>query len=133
MAISERRLDEADDHNWHARSESVEEARTQLDQYAAMQACFDDWTHQHRDELAERRALDAQINNVLLTRVVEMEDAPPEYLIEKIGQPPLGHDGRAAWRAAAAAVAIAFDARSAHPDVGATDLVADRDNEMDLA
>lgn len=131
VAISERRLDEADDHNWHARSESVEEARTQLDQYAAMQARFDDWTNQHRDDLAERRALDAQINNVLLTQIVEMEDAPPEHLIEKIGEPPLGHDDRATWRAEA--VAIALEYRSADPDVGASDLVAHPDSEMDLA
>lgn len=131
LAIAERRLDEADDRDWHARSESVAEARTQLDEYAAMQARFDDWSLRHRGDVAERRSLDNRIASTLTAEVVAVEDDPPHHLIETIGYPPIGIDARTMWRAAA--VEIELDARTDHPEVGAANPTLDFADEMDLA
>ena len=131
LAIAERRLDEADDRDWHARSESVAEARTQLDEYAAMQARFDDWSLRHRGDVAERRSLDNRIASTLTAEVVAVEDDPPRHLIETIGYPPIGIDARTMWRAAA--VEIELDARTDHPEVGAANPTVDFADEMDLA
>lgn len=130
LAVAERRLGEAADHEWIARSDGVEEARAQLDQYAAMQARFDDWTRDHQDDLVERRQLDTQIEAVLTARVVATEHDPPEALVEQIGHPPVGVDARNDWRAAA--VAIAIDERRQERDGPIDDRPTVRDDEMEL-
>lgn len=109
VTLAERRLSEADDHQWHARTDGVAEARAQLDQYAAMRARFDDWTRGHQDDLVDRRILDAQIKQVLTEQIVAVEHDPTVELVEALGHPPMGVDARAEWRAAA--VAMAIDAR----------------------
>ncbi|MGB3737297.1 MAG: AAA family ATPase, partial [Ilumatobacter sp.] len=101
LETAERRLADADDHEWAARNEGVAEGRAQLDQYAAMQARFDDWTSDHQGDLVDRRVLDAQIQRTLTERVVAIEHEPPADLVAAIGHPPVGVDVRSEWRAAA--------------------------------
>jgi hypothetical protein len=130
LAVAERRLTEAADREWIARSDGVDEARAQLDQYAAMQGRFDDWTCEHQDDLVQRRQLDAQIDTVLTARIVATEHDPPAALVEQIGRPPVGVDARKDWRAAA--VAIAIDDHRQQRDGLAEDRPAIRHDEMEL-
>lgn len=106
VTVAERRLSEADNQQWAARTDGVAEARAQLDQYAAMQARFDDWTRDHQSDLSNRRLLDAQIEQALTEQVVAVEHDPPAELVAAIGHPPVGVDARAEWRAAAVGLAI---------------------------
>lgn len=105
VVYAEQRLDAAaDDAGWSIAYESVIEARQQLDQYAAMQARFDQWVLDHRDDLAKYRGLDQHITTELRQRIVENENDPPAHLIEAIGQPPVGVDARQQWRDAAVSI-----------------------------
>ncbi|MAT06400.1 MAG: hypothetical protein CL424_15285 [Acidimicrobiaceae bacterium] len=105
--LAERRLDHADDHEWAARTASLDEARDQLDEYAAMQARFDTWAIDHADQLTERRALDRQIRDVLAEMTIAIEQDPPPMVVDQLGQPPVGVDARNEWRAAVVDMAIA--------------------------
>ena len=98
---AEARLAAASDDRWAIAYESVLEAREQLGQYAAMQARFDQWVADHRDELNEYRQLDRQVTTALRERIVDVETDPPAHLIDAIGYPPAGVDARQEWRDAA--------------------------------
>ena len=130
LAMAERRLTEATDSEWIARSDGVDEARAQLDQYAAMQARFDDWTRDHQGDLVERRHLDVRIDDVLTARVVATEHDPPAVLVDQIGHPPVGVDARADWRSAAVGIAIAE--RRQERDGHTVDRPTVRHDEMEL-
>jgi AAA domain len=131
LAIAERRLNEASDHEWSLRSESASEARAQLDQYAAMQARFDDWTIAHQPDLVERRTLDTRIQQLMMTEVVAIEHDPPDHLVAAIGHPPVGVDARQQWRQAA--VNVALESARTQPDIGPHGRARQPDQEMELA
>lgn len=128
LETAERRVADAADHEWAARSEGVTEARAQLDQYAAMQARFDDWTRDHQGDLVDRRVLDAQIQRILTERVVAIEHDPPAHLVAAIGHPPVGVDARSEWRSAA--VDLSIEARRTDREVDGTPVI--RHEEMEL-
>ncbi len=130
LETAERRLGDAADREWAARSEGVAEARAQLDQYAAMQARFDDWTLDHQGDLAARRVLDAQIERILTERIVAVEHDPPADLVAAIGPPPVGVDARSEWRAAA--VDLAIEARRTDRDADVDTTPVNRHEAMEL-